>query len=88
MTSVRPRQLVHRGTVLVHGYLVDPALLGHEASRRRVLALWSPGAQVEQRGEQWLLRLATPKGRSVSACLAGPLVRQGALLTAAPLSSP
>ena len=83
---VRPHLLTHRGVVEASGLLFDTLLLTPEAARGRVLALWKPGAAVYRLEEGLLLLLPAPC-RVVCAVAPGlPLVREGRLLTAAPIT--
>ena len=43
---IRTRRHAHRGSVLATGFVIDAALVGHAEARRRVLAVWRPGAVV------------------------------------------
>jgi hypothetical protein len=43
---IRPRRHAHRGSVLAIGFVIDAELVGRAEARRRVLAVWRPGAVV------------------------------------------
>jgi hypothetical protein len=60
MRVVRPRNLTHRGVVEAAAFLVD-TLNGAAEARRRVLALWVPGATVYRDPRGWLIRLPEPR---------------------------
>lgn len=83
---IRPRALVHRGSVIAAGFALDRALLGEHETRRRVLALWRPGATVRAHGG-WLLITGLAPARVHTARAPGaPLVAQRDLLAAMPLA--
>jgi MoxR-vWA-beta-propeller ternary system domain bpX6 len=87
VTGVRPRRLVHRGTLQVVALAFDEALLGEREAQRRVLDQWEPGARVLRDGRKLLL--VWPRGRRLAAASAAgaPVVRQGSVLTSAPLDA-
>ncbi len=83
---VRPGLLTHRGVVEASALLFDTHLLTPAVARGRVLALWTLGATVYRLEEGLLLRLPAPS-RVVCAVAPGlPLVCEGGLLTAAPIT--
>jgi hypothetical protein len=43
------------------GFLVDGSLIGEAEARRRILALWEPGATVYRIARGWLIRLPAPR---------------------------
>jgi hypothetical protein len=43
---IRARRHAHRGSVLATGFVIDAGLVGRAEARRRVLAVWRPGAVV------------------------------------------
>jgi hypothetical protein len=43
---IRTRRHAHRGSVLATGFVIDAGLVGRAEARRRVLAVWRPGAVV------------------------------------------
>jgi hypothetical protein len=45
---IRTRRHAHRGSVLATGFVIDAALVGRAEARRRVLAVWRPGAVVHE----------------------------------------
>jgi len=61
MRIVRPQRLTHRGVVEASAFFVDAALTGSQEARRRVLALWVPGATVFGDSRGWLIRLPSPR---------------------------
>ncbi|HYU34290.1 MAG TPA: bpX6 domain-containing protein [Thermoanaerobaculia bacterium] len=63
MRSARPKAPAWRGVVDAAGFLVDAALTGETEARRRILALWEPGATVHRVARGWLIRL--PRTRRV-----------------------
>lgn len=85
-TRIRPRLLTHRGVVEASALLFDTRLLALETARRRVLALWTPGAVVYRLEEGLLLRLPAPLHIVCAAAPGLPLVRMGELLAAAPIT--
>jgi hypothetical protein len=81
---VKPRRLVHRGTVLAAGFLVDGALLGESEARRRILAL--TGVEGVWRVEAGLVvRLRETAWVDCARAPGAPLVAVGGVLCAAPL---
>jgi len=78
-----PRRLVHRGTVLAAGFLVDTALVGEGEARRRILALG--GVEGVRRGAEGLfVRLRAPVWVDAARAPGAALVASGAVLCAAP----
>ena len=65
MTAPLPRALAWRGVIDAAGFLLDASLAGETEARRRILALWEPGATVHPVDRGWLIRLA--KARRVRA---------------------
>ena len=90
IAAVRPRELVHRGVVEASAILVDEALAGPLAARRRVVAAWAPGATVHRLGATLLVRFPAPRRVDCARAPGLPLVRvsdaPGAPLAAAPLA--
>jgi hypothetical protein len=86
MTDVRPQTLTHQGTVEAGGFLFDTDLLGGSEARRRTLAVWTPGTQVFRVSAGLLVRLPVPQTVVCARSPGLPLVRQGNLLTSAPLT--
>lgn len=87
--SAQLRQPVHRGSVLASGLAFSLALLGEREVRRRVLAL-SARAPLESvvRAEGALIALWKRPQRVICERSEGaPLVRQGEILSMAPLAS-
>lgn len=95
MSGIRLRRLVHRGRVEAAALLFDEASLGAAETRRRILALWRPGAEVARLDERrLLLRLDRPLWVDAGRAPGGPLVAVPAvsgsggpsrMLSAAPL---
>ena len=61
MKGARPKISAWRGVVDASGFLVDVALIGEIEARRRILALWEPGAAVQRVARGWLIRLPAPR---------------------------
>ena len=61
MKEVRPRSLTHRGVVQAAAFFIDASLIGAVEARRRILALWVPGAAVYREPRGWLIRLPGPR---------------------------
>jgi hypothetical protein len=87
MKAVRPRALKHRGTVDASGFVFDRRLIGIAEARRRVLAVWTQGAQVFQLDDALLVRLPSPQQVSCAAATGAPLVKSNDVLLAAPLAA-
>ncbi|MCA9552596.1 MAG: hypothetical protein KC933_21360, partial [Myxococcales bacterium] len=84
--TVRPRQLAHQGWVLAHGLWVDAASLGERGARHRVLEHYVAGATVHRVGSGYALLLPTPVRVRAELAPGAPLVLQGNLLSALPLT--
>src|SRR5689334_20703405 len=84
--TIRPRALAHRGMVSATGFLIDARLIGMDEARRRVLALWSPGAQVYRIEDDLLIRLAAPTSVRCITAPGLPLIEAGSALLGAPLA--
>ncbi|AUX44440.1 uncharacterized protein SOCE26_059040 [Sorangium cellulosum] len=80
---MRPRRLVHRGVVRAAGFLVDEALAGEAAARRRAVAL-AP-ARVRRVAAGLLVELRAPAWVDCARAPGAPLVALGGALSAAPL---
>ncbi len=87
MKAIRPRALRHRGTVDAAGFLFDTHLIGIAEARRRVLAVWTQGAQVFQLDEALLVRLPSPHRVACDVATGAPLVKLNDALFAAPLAT-
>src|SRR6185369_10932666 len=91
MRVVRPRALTHRGVVEASAFLVDAALAGPLEARRRILALWVPGATVYRDPLGWLIRLPSPRrvrcDRSPGLPLTAEKVVGGRALVSAPFAA-
>jgi hypothetical protein len=59
--SVRPKVAAWRGVVDAAGFLIDTSLIREAEARRRILALWEPGATVHRVAHGWLIRLPAPR---------------------------
>ena len=90
MRSARPRTPAWRGVVDASGFLVDTALLGETEARRRILALWEPGATVHRVARGWLIRLPAPRRVRCDQAPGLPLTAEkvplGRVLVSAPFS--
>ncbi|WP_254627557.1 bpX6 domain-containing protein [Myxococcus sp. CA040A] len=82
-----PRQHLHRGTVSASAFWFDPARLGEQEARRRVMALWAPGTSVLFVAEGYLLRLHCAQRVSTGSSPGLPLTLEGGVLTSAPLAA-
>ncbi len=71
---------VFRGHVPAAALLFDPALIGEEEARRRIVALWTPGATVMRCGHTYVLRLARTETMAAARAPGLPLVRRGSVL--------
>lgn len=61
MRPAVPKTPAWRGVVDAAGFLIDAALVGEAEARRRILALWEPGATVHRAARGWLIRLPAPR---------------------------
>jgi hypothetical protein len=77
---------VHRGTVEARALFFETALIGEEPARRRVLENWSPGAQVYEVADGYLLRLAATRYVICNTAPGCPLTEEKSLLLSAPLT--
>ncbi len=84
---IQPRRLVHRGTVVATGYVIDTSLIGAMEARHRVLSLWRPGASVRQREGDVFVTGLVPARVRVTAAAGTPLVDQHGVLAAMPLDA-
>jgi hypothetical protein len=82
---MRPRRLAHRGTVVATGFVIDSSLVGAAETRRRVLALWVPGASVREREGDFVITGLRASRVRVSTAPGTPLVAQQGLLATLPL---
>ncbi len=76
---MRPRQVVHRGSVEAGAFLFDPELIGEAAAKARVLSAWVPGALVYATPMGYLLHLPRPIRTVVSTANGLPLVKGAGL---------
>jgi hypothetical protein len=81
VTSVRPRQLLHRGTVEAIGLAFDEEWLGAREARWRILQRWQPGARVVRTGDQLLLLWSRARRVHSTGSGGAPVVVCGAALT-------
>lgn len=79
MSRTIPRLPVHRGVVNASGFLVGTGIAGELEARRRVLALWAPGAQVHWLEDGWLIRLPRPVRVNCDRAPGLPLVEEKVL---------
>jgi len=75
-----------RGSVLADGLLLDEALVGRDEVRRRVFALWAPGARLCRAEGDWVLVWPTPRRLQAEEAPGLPLVRSERCFVAAPLA--
>ncbi|RJS21767.1 hypothetical protein DRW03_15605 [Corallococcus sp. H22C18031201] len=83
--GLRPRAHLHRGTVSARALWFDPRLLGEAEARRRVLAVWEPGAVVLQVAEGYLLQWETSRTMDCAQALGLPLTWEEGVLLSVPL---
>jgi hypothetical protein len=86
VTYVRPRRLVHRGSVEAAGFLLDARLAGLRETRRRILELWSPGVQAYRVENGYCVRLAAPRRVDSWQSPGAPLVLTSGVASALPLA--
>ncbi len=86
MTEIRPRRLAHRGSVDAAGFLIDLNLIDESEARRRILRLWSPGAQVYRINDSLLIRLPQSQRTPCNRAIGAPLTASGRILAALPLA--
>ena len=79
------RHPIHRGSVVAGGVYFDVTVLGEEESRRRALGLWEATSEVHRANNRLVLLFAEPRRLHTSESPGGLLVRQGKLLSSAPL---
>jgi len=82
---VTPRQLAHRGAVIATGFVIDTSLVGLAEARRRILALWRPGASVREHRELLVITGLRAVRVRVSAAPGAPLVEASGVLAAFPV---
>lgn len=87
MTTLSPRNFVHRGSVSACGFMIPCEATGTGEARKRVLKLWQPGVQVKRVDGFDFLLVTFPEPVRVIAeqALGEPLVRHERLLVAFPL---
>lgn len=85
MTTVNLKSLTHRGTVSAAGLLFAANLSDEASMRRRVLACRRDGARVFRVGDDVLLLFAESFRLDCRRAPALPIVRDGDVLTSAPL---
>lgn len=86
MTSLRPRQLGHRGSVLASGFAIDLRLVAEPVARARILGLAPRGLQLFAAGAVRIALLREPQRIDCTRAPGAPLVRFGHALSAAPLA--
>ena len=86
MTPVRPRRLVHLGSVEATGFLLDAELAGLREARRRIIELWSPGVQTYRVDEGYCVRLPAPRRVDTAQSPGAPLVLTKDVASALPLA--
>jgi hypothetical protein len=84
---IRPRRLAHRGTVIATGFVIDLSLVAASEARRRVLALWAPGASIREHEGHLLITGLRPSRVHVSVAPGTPLVDRNGVLAAMPLET-
>ena len=87
---IRPRCVVHDGSVDAAAFVIDVGRLGHAEASRRVLRTWEAGATLlELDATRWVLQLPGPRRVMADACPGAPLTssaRSGSVfLLSAPL---
>lgn len=85
--GVRPRRLLHRGSVLASGLLLDTRSLGLEEARSRILRVAESGLQVFRIEHFLVARFGEPIRMDCRAAPGAPLVRHGSLHSVAPLEA-
>ena len=82
-----PRRLAHRGRVEAEGAWLSAALLAPSTLRARALALWAPGTRIlATAAGDLVLLFPAPRPMLADRAPGEPLVRQGGLLSTAPLA--
>jgi hypothetical protein len=90
VSAVRPRRVVHDGSVLASGIVIDTLLVGETEARARIVRLSeaaAAGSAAFRVGSALVLRLPAPARMNCAASWGTPLVRYGRLLSAAPLAA-
>jgi hypothetical protein len=87
VSGARPRQLVHRGSVLAAGMVFDTRLLGENVARARVIASWTAESWVGRVGSKLVLVVPSVFRVDADAVGGAPLVAVGEILSAAPLDA-
>jgi serine/threonine protein phosphatase PrpC len=80
------RRPIHRGSALAHGVFLDARALGEDAARRRTLDLAAGAADMHRCGHHLVILFAEPTRLLAGESPGGLLVRQGNILSAAPLA--
>ncbi len=75
MSRVEPRQVVHDGRLRVDALLIEPALVGETAARKRCLAYACEGASVDAVADAYLVDFTQARARHSVDCDGTPLVR-------------
>jgi hypothetical protein len=73
--------------VVAAGFVIDPALVGVDEARRRVLALWTPGARVHAHDGRLVITGLPPRRVRTELAPGAPLVVEHGMLAALPLAA-
>lgn len=84
--STNIRRPLYSGTREIDALWFDASLLGEAQARRRVLALWAPGASLYRVASGLLLKLARPVFVDCASAGGLPLCRLDGILSSAPLA--
>ena len=87
MTKLRPRALIHRGTISAIGFYVDARLIGGNEARRRILTLWTPGSSVYRIDNGLVIRFPSPVWIDCGNSPGLPLINLKGSLYGAPFAS-
>jgi hypothetical protein len=68
--------------VIATGFAIDAALVGEAEARRRVLALWAPGAELRAHGTRMVITGLIARRVRVAQAPGAPLVEQGGVCAA------
>jgi hypothetical protein len=79
--------VIYRGSVMAVGFAIDAALVGEAEARRRVLALWAPGATVLAHGSLYVIAGLRAMRVRCEAAPGMPLVAQGSVVAAMPVDA-
>lgn len=87
MTTTRPKQTAHRGSVLASGLAIDTRLVSEEDARSRLIHFSSLGIDGFRVGSFLVGRFRKPVRLNCTATGGAPLVRYGSLHASAPLDA-